>query len=164
MAARPPISAATGEFAHPTESSGLFHLEARGLDHRTPTGDLGIDESLCLLRVGIGNRLQAGRHQHLLELRIRHGLSGGLGNAIDHGLGCAGGREQAEEEEADHVRQSLLDCRRDVRGRLEPLRSVDREAAELAGAMQLEHLTGDVRTYYWDVSADEIGESRTRAL
>ena len=47
---------------------------------------------------------------------------------------------------------------------VEPLRRVHRQDADLAGAMQLQHLPGDVRRHHRDMPADEVGDAGPRAL
>ena len=48
-------------------------------------------------------------------------LVGGVRDLVDDSRGRAGRREQAEEQEADHVRYAELDGGRDVRRRREPV-------------------------------------------
>jgi hypothetical protein len=88
----------------------------------------------------------------------------GCGDAIEDGLGRGGRREQAEEEEPDHVRDALLDRGRNVGRRAQTLRRVHRQDAYLAGAIELEHLRGHVRGHHRNVPADEIGDAGARAL
>src|SRR5260370_34419099 len=49
----------------------LFDLEIGRLHDRGPAGELVADQALRLLRPGVGRRLEAGREQDPLEVRVR---------------------------------------------------------------------------------------------
>ena len=73
-------------------------------------------------------------------------------------------REQADEVLRDHPRQALLDGRRNVRRSREPIGRSHGENAQLAGAVELDDLRGDVGRRDGDLPADEIGDRGAGAL
>src|SRR5262249_59620263 len=72
-----------------------LHFEAGRLHDRRPARKLLADELPRRVRSRVEDRLEAGRHQDALNVRIRHDLARGLGDAVDDRLGYAGGGQKA---------------------------------------------------------------------
>src|SRR5262249_894562 len=95
-------------------------LEAGRLHDRRPARKLLADELPRRVGVRVEDRLEAGRHQDALNVRIRHDLARGLGDAVDDRLGHAGGSEEPVEIAGDHARPPPLDRGWNVRRPLDP--------------------------------------------
>src|SRR6266478_6591228 len=115
-----------------------LHLEAGRLHDRRPARKLLADELPRRVGVRVEDRLEAGRHQDALNVRIRHDMARGLGDAVDDRLGHAGGSEEPVEIAGDHAWQSRFDRGWDVGRRLDAHCRVDCEDAHLAGVMESE--------------------------
>src|SRR4029450_13672343 len=83
-----------------------LHFEAGRLHDRRPARKLLADELPRRVGSRIEDRLEARRHQDALNVRIRHDLARGLGDAVDDRLGHAGGGGEAVEVCGGQARQA----------------------------------------------------------
>src|SRR5262245_36566362 len=116
--ARPGVVLAIQRLSRTTAGMSL-HLEAGRLHNWRPASKLLANELACRLGARVEDRLEAGRHQDALNIRIRHDLPGSLGDPLNDRLRHAGRSEQPVEIAGDHAWQSGLDRGRNIGRRLD---------------------------------------------
>src|SRR5215216_493896 len=133
------------------------------LHHRIPLGEFFLEIAVRALRPKAEHRLESGLDEFLLKPLVCPRRLGEVVELFEHWLWRAGGREYAKEDLRNEIRQPFLDRGRNIRRRVEPRRRVHRQHANLAGAVQRNHLRGDVGENDGDLSAQEVVHRRRHA-
>src|SRR3954463_8536890 len=154
-----PAAASLIEHAGGDGASLPLHL----LDHRVPLGEFFLQVAIRALRPEPEHRFESRFDELLLKILVGPRRLRDVVELFEHRFWRAGGREDAEENLRDEVRQPFLDRGRNIGRGFEPRRRIHRQEAYFAGAVESDYLRRYVGEDDGDLSAEEIVHRRRDA-
>src|SRR3954447_4202840 len=147
----------------PAAASLIEHAAAMGaslplhfLHHRIPLREFFLQVAVRTLRPEPEHRFESRFDELLLKILVPPRRLRDVVELFEHRFWRAGGREDAEENLRDEIRQPFVDRGRNIGRRFEPRRRIHRQDAYFAGTMQRDYLRRDVGEDDGDLSAEEI--------